>query len=49
LETKELHESFGRKTRKEEALGRTRRRWENSVEMDVKEIKEGADWIHLSQ
>jgi hypothetical protein len=46
---KEMHESFGRETRKKEALGRIRRRWENSVEMDMKEIREDAGWILLLQ
>ena len=31
-------------------LGRHRRRWENNIKMDIKDIGwEGADWIHLAQ
>jgi hypothetical protein len=41
-------QNFGRKTWKEEPLGRPRRRWEDSIRMDLSEIGwEGGDWIHL--
>jgi hypothetical protein len=31
-------------------LGRPRRRWEDNIRMDVREIVwEGVDWIHLAQ
>jgi hypothetical protein len=31
-------------------LGRTRRRWEDNVRTDLKEIEwEGMDWMHLAQ
>jgi len=31
-------------------LGRYRRRWEDNIEMDIKEIIwEGVDWIHMAQ
>jgi hypothetical protein len=31
-------------------LGRPRRRWENNIKMDLKEIGFGdVDWIHLAQ
>jgi hypothetical protein len=31
-------------------LGRTRHRWENTVRMDIREIRwGGVDWIHLDQ
>jgi hypothetical protein len=30
-------------------LGRPRRRWEDGIRMDVKEIGLGGDWIRLAQ
>jgi hypothetical protein len=31
-------------------LGRPRRRWEDNIKMDTKEIGwDGVDWIHLAQ
>jgi hypothetical protein len=31
-------------------LGRPRRRWENNIGMDLREVKwEGVDWTHLAQ
>jgi hypothetical protein len=31
-------------------LGRPRRRWEDSMKMDVREIRwKGVNWIHLAQ
>jgi hypothetical protein len=31
-------------------LGRTRRRWEDNIRMDLEDIGwEGLDWIHLAQ
>jgi hypothetical protein len=31
-------------------LGRTRRRWEDNIKMDLKEIVwENVDWIHLAE
>jgi hypothetical protein len=34
----------------ERQLGRPRRRWEDNIEMDLREIWwEGVDWIHLAQ
>jgi hypothetical protein len=31
------------------ALGKSRRRGENNIKMDVKEVRcKGADWIHLA-
>jgi hypothetical protein len=38
-----------RKTKREEALGRPRCRWENNIKMDNREIEcEGVDWKHLA-
>jgi hypothetical protein len=31
-------------------LGRPRRRWEDNIKMDLKEVGwEGVDWIHMAQ
>jgi hypothetical protein len=30
-------------------LGRPRRRWEDNIKMDLKEVGGGADWIDLAQ
>jgi hypothetical protein len=30
-------------------LGRLRRRWENNIKMDLKEVGGGVDWIDLAQ
>jgi hypothetical protein len=30
-------------------LGRPRHRWENNIRMDLKEIGNDVDWIHLAQ
>jgi len=45
-----MHTSFWSENLKEEPLGRSRRRWEDNVKMDLREIGwEGVDWIHLPQ
>jgi hypothetical protein len=39
-----------RKPEEKRPRGRYRRRWENNVRMDLREIVwEGVDWIHLAQ
>jgi hypothetical protein len=41
---------FDRKIRREEPLGRPRRRWEYNIRLRLREIgREGVDWIHLVQ
>jgi hypothetical protein len=38
------------KPERKRPLGRPRRRWENNIRMDLREIGWGGmDWIHLSQ
>jgi hypothetical protein len=40
---------FGGKTRRKKTLGRTRRRWEDGIRMDLQEIGlGGVDWIRLA-
>jgi hypothetical protein len=41
---------FGGETRGKRQLGRTRRRWENNIKMDLQEVGWGGmDWIDLTQ
>jgi hypothetical protein len=38
------------KTRSERPLGRPRRRWEDNIKMDLREIGFGdVEWIHMAQ
>jgi hypothetical protein len=38
------------KTRGKNTLGRPRRRWENNIKMELREIEwDGMDWIDLAQ
>jgi hypothetical protein len=30
-------------------LGRPRRRWEDNIQMDLKEVGRGVDWLDLTQ
>jgi hypothetical protein len=44
------YESLVGKPEGERPLGRPRRRWEDNIRMDVREIGwEGVDWVHLAQ
>jgi hypothetical protein len=41
---------FGGKARRKEITRRPRRRWEDNIKMDLKEIRYGGtDWIELAQ
>jgi hypothetical protein len=41
---------LARKPEGERPLGRHRRRWEDNIRMDLREVRwEGMDWIHLAQ
>jgi len=33
----------------ERPLGRSRRRWEDNINMDIQEVGGGMDWIELAQ
>jgi hypothetical protein len=40
----------GKLERRKNPLGRPRRRWEDNIEMDLREIGiDGANWIHMAQ
>jgi hypothetical protein len=41
-------QGFGWEARREETTGRPRRRWEDNINMDIREIGiDGANWIRL--
>jgi hypothetical protein len=41
---------IGSQKRRDHLLGRLRRRWEDNIKMDLREIGlEGVNWIHLVQ
>jgi hypothetical protein len=43
-------QGFGREARRQESLGRPRRRWEDNIKIDLREIGiDGMNWIHLAQ
>jgi hypothetical protein len=43
-------QGFGWEARRQEPLGRHRRRWEDNIKMDLWEIGiDGANWIWLTQ
>jgi hypothetical protein len=49
-ETRNLYKILVRKLEGKRPLGRPRRRWENNIRMDPREIGwEVVDWIHLAQ
>jgi len=46
----EVFTGFGRESRKKRPLRRRRRRWEDNIKMDLREIGiDGANWIRLAQ
>jgi hypothetical protein len=45
-----MHIGYCGKARRKETLGRSRRKWADSIEIDLREIgRDGMDWIELSQ
>jgi hypothetical protein len=43
-------QGFGWEARRKEPLGRPRRRWEENIKMDLRDIGiDGANWIRLAQ
>jgi hypothetical protein len=45
-----MHKNFGWKVRREETTQSLRHKWEDSIKIDIREIRlEGVDWIHLAQ
>jgi hypothetical protein len=45
-----MHKKFWSENLKGRELGRSRRRWEDTIRMDLREIRwEGVNWIHLAQ
>jgi hypothetical protein len=49
-EMKNAHKILGRKPEGKRPLGRPRRRWEDNIRMDRREVVwDGVDWVHLAQ
>jgi hypothetical protein len=49
-EKRKVYKVFGGNARRKKTLGRPRRRWEDRIRMDLREIGlEGVDWIRLAQ
>jgi hypothetical protein len=49
-EREECEQGFDGKARRKEPLGRPRRRWEDGIRKDLREIGWGSvDWIQLAQ
>jgi hypothetical protein len=44
-----LHRVLVGKPEGKRPLGRPRRRWEDNIKMDLKELGEGGDWMELAQ
>jgi hypothetical protein len=43
-------QGFGWEARRQETTGKIRRRWEDNIKMDLREIQiDGANWIQLAQ
>ena len=38
-----------RKSQGKRPLGRPRRRWEDNIKLDLREVRGGADWMELAQ
>jgi hypothetical protein len=48
-EVRNVYRVLVRKPEGKRPLERPRRRWEDGIKMDLKEIGLGVEWIHLSQ
>jgi hypothetical protein len=47
---KRIHIGYCGKARKIDTTGRSRRKWGDSIKMDLREIEcDGADWIDMAQ
>jgi len=44
-----VHRVLVGKPERKRPLGRPRRRWENNIKMDLREVGEGKDWMELAQ
>jgi len=48
-EGREVHRVLVGKPGGKRPLGRPRRRWENNIKMDLREMGVGGDWMELAQ
>ena len=44
-----VHRFLVGKTEGKRPLGRPRRRWEDNIKMDLREVGRGGDWMELAQ
>ena len=44
-----MHRVLVRKSEGKRPLGRPRRRWENNIKMELREVGGGGDWMELAQ
>jgi len=44
-----VHRVLVGKPEEKRPLGRPRRRWEDNIKMDLREVGRGGDWIELAQ
>ena len=49
IEQVRLHRFLVGKPEGKRTLGRTRRRWEDIIKMDLQEVGGGGDWMELAQ
>ena len=49
MEGRGVHRVLVRKPEGKRPLGRPRRRWEDSIKMDLQEMGRGGDWMELAQ
>ena len=48
-EGRDVHRVLVGKPEGKRPLGRSRRRWEDNIKMDLQEVGEGGDWMELAQ
>jgi len=48
-EERDVHRVLVRKPEGKRPLGRPRRRWEDNIKMDLREVGGGGDWMELAQ
>ena len=49
VEGRGVHRVLVGKPEGKRPLGRPRRRWEDNIKMDLREVGEGGDWMELAQ
>jgi len=49
VEGRGAHRVLVGKPERKRPLGRPRRRWEDNIKMDLREVRGGGDWMELTQ